>query len=79
MRLVTNNDVRAAVKPSVIFKTIDLECYKKKLYCIISLNDKTLIDTGSVDKMLNTVTTLNLIEAGCIIVNQDIAIELLQK
>jgi len=79
MRLVTENNVRRAVRPSTVFKNIDLNCFKKKLYCIINLNDNTLIDTGRVDKMLNTVTTLNLIESGCVIVNQETAIELLQR
>ena len=79
MQLVSQIDVRTPVRASSIFKNIDLNCFKKKLYCIVSLNDNTLIDTGSVDNMLETVTTLNLIEAGCVIVNHEVAMALLQR
>lgn len=79
MQLVSDINLRLPVRASTVYKNIDLDCYKKKLYCIVSLTDNTLIDTGSVDAMLETVTTLDLIKVGCVIVNHEIAMELLQR
>lgn len=59
-------------------KTIDLDCHKNKNYYIINMKTKTIIDSGScVDSMLSRMSTLNLVEAGCVIVNMFTARKLL--
>ncbi len=66
-------------RSSVLCKTIDLDCHKKKLYCLISSVDKTLIDSDSnVDRLIALVNRLDLSTKGFIIVNHDVANQLLQ-